>query len=132
MSESSHGKSTPMLSNGAYNVVKKSATIIFPALSTLYIAIAQIWNLDHVEQVVGTLTALNTFLGVVIQLSKKSYYASSAPYVGEIQVKNDGERKVFSLVVDGDPEELENMSSANFKVSSETGETPIIDPTTLH
>ncbi|QJD49752.1 holin [Streptomyces phage ClubPenguin] len=120
-----------MLSDSAYNVVKKSATIVFPALSALYIALAQIWHFDHVEQVVGTLTAVNTCFGVLIQLSKKSYYASSAPYVGEIQVKNDGAKKVFSLVVDGDPEELENMSSANFKVSSETGETPVIDPKTL-
>jgi hypothetical protein len=98
MSESSHGKPTPMLSNSAYNVVKKSATIVFPALSALYIAIAQIWNFDHVEQVVGTLTAVNTFLGVLIQLSKKSYYASSAPYVGEIKVKNVGEKKVVAQV----------------------------------
>jgi hypothetical protein len=131
MSESSHAKPTPMLSNSAYNVVKKSATIVFPALSALYIALAQIWNLDHVDQVVGTLAALNTFLGVLIQFSKKSYYASSAPYVGEIHVKNEGEKKVFSLVVDGDPEELENMSSANFKINSDTGETPLVDPKTL-
>lgn len=130
MSESSHAKPTPMLSNSAYNVVKKSATIVFPALSALYIAIAQIWNLGHVDQVVGTLAALNTFLGVIIQLSKKSYYASNAPYVGEIQVKNDGAKKVFSLVVDGDPEELENMTSANFKINSDTGEIPVVNPTT--
>jgi hypothetical protein len=128
MSESSHGKPTPMLSDSAYNVVKKSATIVFPALSALYIAVAQIWNFDHVDQVVGTLAAINTFFGVLIQLSKKSYYASSAPYVGEIQVKNVGEKKVFSLMLDGDPEELENMNSANFKVSSETGETLIVTP----
>lgn len=130
MSESSHGKPTPMLSDSAYNVVKKSATIVFPALSALYIAIAQIWNFDHVEQVVGTLTAVNTFLGVLIQLSKKSYYASSAPYVGEIKVKNVGEKKVFSLVVDGDPEELENMSSANFKINSDTGVVTEASPAT--
>lgn len=129
-SESSHAKQTPMLSNSAYNVVKKSATIVLPALSGLYIAIAQIWNFDHVDQVVGTLAALNTFLGVIIQLSKKSYYASSAPYVGEIKVQNIGEKKVFSLVVDGDPGELENMDSANFKINSDTGETPIVNPTT--
>lgn len=127
-SESSHAKPTPMLSDSAYNVVKRSATIVFPALSALYIAVAQIWNFNHIEEVVGTLTAINTFCGVIIQLSKKSYYASSAPYVGEIKVQSDGERKIFSLVVDGDPEELENMSSANFKINSDTGETPITSP----
>lgn len=62
-SESSHAKQTPMLSNSAYNVVKKSATIVLPATSALYIALAQIWNFDHVDQVVGTIAALNTFLG---------------------------------------------------------------------
>jgi hypothetical protein len=129
-SESSHAKPTPMLSDSAYNVVKRSATIIFPALSALYIAVAQIWHFDHVEEVVGTLTAVNTFFGLIIQLSKKSYYASSAPYVGEIKVQSDGEKKIFSLVVDGDPEELENMSSANFKINSDTGENPAINPTT--
>jgi len=117
-----------MLSDSAYNVTKKSATIVLPAVSALYIALSQIWNFGHVDQVVGTIAALNTFLGVIIQLSKKSYYASNAPYVGEIKVVNHGEKKVFSLVVDGDPEELENMSSANFKINSDTGETPIVNP----
>ena len=119
-SESSHAKQTPMLSDSAYNITKKTATIVLPAVSALYIALSQIWNFGHVDQVVGTVAAINTFLGVIIQLSKKSYYASSAPYVGEIKVKNHGEKKVFSLVVDGDPEELENMSSANFKINIDT------------
>lgn len=122
MSESSHAKPTPMLSDSLYNKVKKTATIILPALSALYVALAQIWGFPNVEGVVGTMAALNTFLGLVIQASKKSYYASNAPYVGEIKVVNQGEKKVFSLVVDGDPEELETMSSANFKINSETQE----------
>lgn len=131
MSVSSHAKpQTPMLSDGAYNVVKKSATIVLPALSALYIALAQIWDLPHVEEVVGTLTALNTFIGVIVQISKKSYYASNAPYVGEIKVEDseDGSRKVFSLVVNGHPEDLENMDIATFKINNDTGENPIVKP----
>lgn len=130
MSESSHASKTPMLNDNAYNVIKKSATIVLPAISALYIALAQIWHFGHVDQVVGTTAALNTFLGVIVQLSKKSYYASSAPYVGEIKVENsdDGMRKVFSLVVDGNPEELEHMDTATFKVNSDTGSTPIVNP----
>jgi hypothetical protein len=119
-----------MLSDSAYNVVKKSATIVFPASAALYIALAQIWGFPHVEEVVGTITAVNTFFGIIVQISKKSYYASNAPYVGEIKVENsvDGTRKVFSLVVDGDPEDLETMDQATFKINSDTGNNPIVKP----
>lgn len=131
MSVSSHAKpQNPMLGDGAYNVVKKSATIVLPALGTLYFTLSQIWGLPHAEAVVGTIAAVNTFLGVIIQISKKSYYSSNAPYVGEIKVQEspDGSRKVFSLVVDGDPEALEYMDQATFKINSDTGENPIIKP----
>lgn len=128
MSESSLDKPQPMLNDSAYNIVKKSATIILPALSALYIALGQIWHLPNVEQVAGSIAAINTFFGVIVQISKKSYYASNAPYVGEINVKDsaDGSRKVFSLVVNGDPESLETMDAATFKVNSDTGTTPIV------
>lgn len=131
MSVSSHAKpQSPMLGDGAYNVVKKSATIVLPALATLYFALAQLWNFPEPEKVVASITALNTFLGVLVQISKKSYYASNAPYVGEIKVEDsdDGSRKVFSLVVNGDPEDLETMDVATFKVNSDTGSNPIVKP----
>ncbi|QPX71452.1 hypothetical protein SscP1EGY_F55 [Streptomyces phage SscP1EGY] len=119
-----------MLGDGAYNVVKKSATIVLPALGTLYFTLSQIWGLPHAEEVVGTIAAVNTFLGVIVQISKKSYYASNAPYVGEIKVENsdDGTRKVFSLVVNGNPEDLETLDVATFKVNSDTGSNPIVKP----
>ncbi|AVD99452.1 holin [Streptomyces phage Bing] len=119
-----------MLGDGAYNVVKKSATIVLPALATLYFALAQLWNFPEPEKVVASITALNTFLGVLVQISKKSYYASNAPYVGEIKVEDsdDGSRKVFSLVVNGDPEDLETMDVATFKVNNDTGSNPIVKP----
>lgn len=119
-----------MLGDGAYNVVKKTATIVLPALGTLYFTLSQIWGLPHAEAVVGTLAAVSTFFGVIVQISKKSYYASSAPYAGEIKVEDsdDGSRRVFSLVVNGDPEDLENMDVATFKVNSDTGSNPIVKP----
>lgn len=131
MSVSSHAKpQSPMLSDGAYNVVKKSATITLPALATLYFALAQLWNFPEPEKVVASITAVNTFLGVLVQLSKKSYYASNAPYVGEIKVEEsaDGSRKVFSLVVDGNPEDLETMDQATFKINNDTDENPVVKP----
>lgn len=128
MSESSaEKKPTPLLGDSAYNIVKKSATIILPALATLYFALGQLWNFPEPEKVVASITAVNTFLGVVVQVSKKSYYASGDQYAGEIQVQNVGDRKVASLVVNGDPEDILSMTEATFKIS-DTGETPVIKP----
>ena len=46
------------------NFYKNLAQIYLPALATLYFALASIWGLPYVEQVVGTITAIDTFLGV--------------------------------------------------------------------
>lgn len=128
MSESSvEKKPTPLLGDSTYNVVKKSATIILPALATLYFALAQLWNFPEPEKVVASITAVNTFLGVLVQISKKSYYASGQQYAGEIQVQDMGDRKVASLVVDGDPEDILALKEATFKIA-DTGENPIVKP----
>lgn len=119
MSASSHEKSkTPLLGDTAYNALKKSATILLPAAGALYFALAQIWGLPAAEEVVGSIAAVNTFIGVLVGVSAKTYAKSDAKYVGEIQVDDaaDGESKMFSLVVNGDPEQLELMDEATFKV----------------
>lgn len=56
-----------------YDVLKWIATYLLPALGTLYFALAQIWNLPYGEQVVGSITAIDTFLGVVLGLSTSQY-----------------------------------------------------------
>ena len=44
-----------------------------PALGTLYFALAGIWGLPYGEQLVGTITAIDTFLGVILGISKSKY-----------------------------------------------------------
>jgi hypothetical protein len=63
------------LSNETYDLLKWIAQILLPALGTLYFAIANIWNLPNAnaEQVVGTLTAIDTFLGVLLGISSSTY-----------------------------------------------------------
>lgn len=57
------------MNDKTYDVLKWIATYLLPALGTLYFALAQIWNLPYGEQVVGSITAIDTFLGVVLGLS---------------------------------------------------------------
>lgn len=61
------------LSNEAYDVLKFIAQIALPAAGTLYFALAGIWNLPYGEQVVGTVTAVDTFLGAMLQISTSQY-----------------------------------------------------------
>lgn len=64
------------LSNKTYDVLKWIAMIALPALGTLYFALAGIWGLPCGEQVVGTITALDTCLGALLGISSASYKAA--------------------------------------------------------
>lgn len=61
------------MSNKVYDVLKWIAQLLLPALATLYFAIASIWGLPYGEQVVGTITAVDAFLGVVLGISSYNY-----------------------------------------------------------
>ncbi len=62
-----------MLSNKTYDVLKWIALVFLPALGTLYFALAGIWGLPCGEQIVGTITAIDTFLGVLLGISSMRY-----------------------------------------------------------
>ena len=61
------------LSNTTYDILKWIATLLLPALGTLYFALASIWGFPYGEQIVGTITAVDTFLGVILGISARSY-----------------------------------------------------------
>ena len=56
-----------------YDVLKWVAQILLPAVATLYFAIAQIWGLPYGEQIVGTITAIDAFLGALLGISTYQY-----------------------------------------------------------
>lgn len=60
-------------SNGVYNILKWICLIVLPALGTLYFTLSSIWNWPYGEQVVGTITAIDTFLGALIGISTLNY-----------------------------------------------------------
>lgn len=61
------------MSNKTYDILKYIAQIVLPALGTFYFALASIWGLPYGEQVVGTITAIDTFLGAILMISSSSY-----------------------------------------------------------
>ena len=63
-----------MMSNKTYDVLKFVAQILLPAIGTLYFALAQIWHLPYAEEVVGTITAIDAFLGALLGISTAQYH----------------------------------------------------------
>lgn len=61
------------ISNRTYDILKWVAQYLLPAAGTLYFALSTIWGLPFGEQVVGTVTAIDTFLGVVLGISTANY-----------------------------------------------------------
>lgn len=112
-------RSGHFLSNNQYDKVKWLVTIVLPACGTLYFAIAQLWGLPAGEEVVGTIIALQTFLGVLLGVSTQQYKNSDARYSGDINIveHSDGE-KTTSVAFNQHPTELEGQKEAIFKVNS--------------
>ena len=61
------------MSNRTYDILKYVAQIVLPALGTLYFALSSIWGLPYGEQIVGTITAIDTFLGALLGVSASQY-----------------------------------------------------------
>lgn len=64
------------MSNSTYDKLKFIAQVVLPAAGTLYAALAGIWGLPYAEQIVGTIVAVDTFLGVVLKISTYQYNKS--------------------------------------------------------
>ena len=62
-----------IMNDKVYDILKVIAQVILPALGSLYFAIAQIWGLPYGEEIVGTITAIDAFLGAVLGISSINY-----------------------------------------------------------
>lgn len=64
------------MNNNVYDIMKWVALILLPALATFYAALAAVWELPYTEQVVGTITAVDTLLGTLLKISSDNYKKS--------------------------------------------------------
>ena len=62
------------INNKVYDILKWIAQYLLPAAGTLYFALAGIWGFPYGEQIVGTITAVDTFLGVLLGIASNTYY----------------------------------------------------------
>jgi len=69
------------MSGKTYDVLKYIAQIVLPAAATLYFTLAQIWGLPYAEQIVGTITAIDTFIGLLLKISTNFYEKTDPEYL---------------------------------------------------
>lgn len=99
--------------NNVYNTLKWIAQYLLPAAGTLYFALASIWGLPYGEQIVGTITAIDTFLGVLLGISTANYKGE-----GTLNVNvDDPEKDIYDLELNVEPEELPKMDRVTFVVN---------------
>lgn len=103
-----------MITGKLYDWLKYIAQIVLPALGTLYFTLAGVWNLSSGDQVVGTIMAVDLFLGVLLGISQVNYNKQIAS--GVINVEETPRGQKFSLELDGDPTELPEKKEARFKI----------------
>lgn len=61
------------MNNKTYDLLKEIAQIWLPAIATLYFTLASIWGFPYAEQIVGTISAIDVFLGAVLKISTINY-----------------------------------------------------------
>lgn len=61
------------MSNKVYDVLKWIVTVVLPALGACYYGLAAIWGFPYGEQIVGTISIAETFLGAVLMISSANY-----------------------------------------------------------
>ena len=61
------------MSNKVYDFLNVMVRYILPAAGTAYFGLSDIWNLPNALEVVGTISVLCTFLGVIIAFARKGW-----------------------------------------------------------
>lgn len=86
---------TPTLSNRFYDQLKFLAIVLLPGLGALYFGLGQIWGFPKIEEVVGSITVVDTFLGLLLRALTTKYYRDEKNFDGEAIVSHeDGGKKV--------------------------------------
>lgn len=65
-----------MIPGKVYDVLKWLCVIFLPAVSTLYFALGNIWSFPYIEQITGTIAAIEVFIGAIIGISTYNYNKS--------------------------------------------------------
>lgn len=112
-----------LLNDAWYDRLKWLAQIFLPAFGAFYFGLSDLWGLPMALEVVGTITLVDTFLGVLLGLSARQYQNSPDRVSGQINIDTlDPDKEVYSIELDDHPNSLMSKSEVVFRVKNTPGE----------
>lgn len=112
-------RSGPVLSDGQFNLLRRCVELLLPAIGAFYFAMAELWGWPNPGEVVASIAALTTLLGVVLVVLRNSYEKSDAKFDGELSVDtSDPERDIFQVDLGDDLPNLASKDAITLKVKS--------------
>lgn len=105
-----------VLPSNVYDKLKPVAQIWLPALAVFYASIGALWGLPRVDEVVGTIVALDLLLGTVLGISSAQYNKSDARFDGAIVVTPGEVEDTTNVRVKLDPAAIEQKDEVTVKV----------------
>ncbi len=119
MSDNTPKTSKLVMNDKVYDVLNNVVKLALPAIATFYAALSGLWNLPYALEVVGTITALATLLGVFLVIARSAYTGQPIDYDGVLTVNDtDPEKDVMRLNIDRTLAELGDKDSVTLKVSN--------------
>lgn len=61
------------MTDKTYDILKRVALIVIPALATFVNAVGIVWGFPHTNEATATITAFGVFLGAALGISSKNY-----------------------------------------------------------
>lgn len=105
-----------MLNDKVYDILKRVVQIVLPAIGTLYFALSGIWGFPAADKVIGTISAITAFLGVVLGISSAKY---KAPTDGTLTIDTSDEAKdSYKFYVETPLDELPAKKTITMKVET--------------
>ena len=104
------------ITNKSYDIIKWIVVIVIPAVITLYSTLGGIWDFPLVQEITGTLAAIDVFLGVIMKISSATY---NKEYDGVLHVDtvNDEATDKYLFEVD-DLDQLTNKDKITLKIDA--------------
>ena len=75
--------------NKTYDYLRYIVQTLLPAIGVLYAALSGIYGWPYAEAVLGTIAAIETFIGTLIGVSRKKYDTLNPPEVPVTEQAND-------------------------------------------
>lgn len=105
-----------VLNDRTYDKLKWLVLIVLPASGTLYFALAQIWGWPHAEHVLGTVIALQAFMGGILGISSQQYKNSDYRFDGTMTTTDAPNKKIVSVETNFHPDDLAQKDQVLLKV----------------